>query len=412
MTTARDVNVHAGRYRTLLTQATFFTTGLQLSNVSVVLPFICAQHGLFFAAGMLYPAYSIGVIVGNSMSPFVLERSRHHKHLVLAAAALAIAVLVLCNAAVAILGVGIATVFLTTSAAIGIANGLSKVAFSDVLSVKLTETRRNDLVLNQAATGALLAIASTLLIVPILDHRNPVSDHANLLWLGGAALTVAAVAAVMVGPVHSHVPQRQRRMRDMYREGIADARAHRWFRGYVATQLLFVPIGLGATFYSLHSASQHGDRPGSLHVLVTAVGLGMVVGSFLWRRIHRSRLGVRGMLLLSASVGCAAAVICIVAQWLHDWSGLWAHGVVILLATVANQAIMAASISWINLYAADHHRAALLSLTAVLVATETAVLGAVLGGIAQQTTAIWPVAILLALNLIAVAAALRAPARD
>jgi hypothetical protein len=83
----------------------------------------------------------------------------------------------------------------------------------------------------------------------------------------------------------------------------------------------------------------------------------------------------------------------------------------ILLATVANQAILAASISWINVYAADHHRATLIGFVAVLVAAETALLGAILGGIAQKASAIWPVAIVLLLNLAAAVAALRAPTR-
>jgi MFS family permease len=411
MTAPRDVNVHAGRYRTLLTQGTFYTTGLQLSNAAVVLPFICAQQGIFWAGGLLYPVYSVGLILGNSVSPFVLERSRHLKHLVLAATALAIAALVVCNAIVAVLGVGIATVFLATSAAIGIANGLSKVAVSDVLSIKLTEIRRSDLILNQAAAGALLAVASTLLLVPVLDRRDPISTHLHLLWVGAAALAIAAIAALLVGPIHSHAPHKARRMRDLYRDGITVARTHGWYRGYLATQLLFVPIGLGATFYSLHAAHRHGNTAGSLHVLVIAAGIGMVIGAFLWRRVHRSRHGVRGMLVLSASVGCAAAAICITTQWLHEWSGVWAHGVVILLATVANQAILAASIAWINLHAADQDRATLIALTAGLVAIETTLLGAILGGIAQQVAAIWPVAILLSLNLLAVVSALRAPAR-
>ena len=411
MTSPPDVGSHTPRYRILLTQSTFYTTGTQLSNVSVVLPYICAQQGIFWAAGLMYPAYSFGTIIGNSMSPYVLERSRHLKHLVLAVTALAMAALVVCNAVVADLGVGIATVFLATSTAIGIANGLSKVAFSDVVSIKLCEIHRSDLVLIQAAAGAMLAVASTLLLVPMLDRNNPVSDHANLLWLGAGALSVAAIAAVMVGPVHAQAPHKPRRIRDVYREGIAIARTHRWFRGYAVTQLAFVPISLGATFYSLHSATKHGDQPGSLHVLVIAVGLGMVIGSQLWRKVHRSRSGVRGMLVLSAAVGCAAAGICITAQFLNDWTGLWAHGVVILLATVANQAILAASISWINLHTEDQHRATLLSLTAVLVAVESALVGVVLGVIAQQVNAIWPVAILLALNVFAVASSLRAPAR-
>jgi MFS family permease len=411
MAATGEVNVHAGRYGILLTQGTFYTTGLQFSNVSVVLPFICAEQGIFWAAGLLYPAYSIGAIFGNSMSPFILERSRHHKHLVVSAAALTMATLILCNAIVAVTGVGIATVFLVTSLAIGVANGLSKVAFSDVLSSKLTEIRRGDLVLNQGAAGAVVAIASTLVLVPMIDRQDPFTSHVDLLWLGAAGLAAAGITAVFVGPVHPRSARTVRRLRDTYRDGLVVARTHHWFRRYVATQLTFVPIGLGSTFYSLHAAQQHANKPGSLHVLVIATSVGLIVGAFLWRVVYRSRFGVRGMLFISALLGSTAAAICISAEAFDDWSQVWVHGVVILFATVANQAILTAAISWVNLYAADHHRATLLGFGAVLVAVETALLGALLGALAQKTSAVWPVTIVLLLTLVAAVVAARAPTR-
>lgn len=411
MATADEVHVHAGRYGILLTQGTFYTTGLQLSNVAVVLPFICAQDKIFWAAGLLYPAYSIGAIFGNSMSPHILERSRHHKHIVLSATSLTMATLILCNAIVAVTDLGITAVFLASSLAMGVANGLSKVAFSDVLSSKLTEMRRGDLILNQGAAGALVAIASTLMLVPVIDRRDPVNSHVDLLWLGAAGLAAAGITAVFVGPVHPRLARAPRRMRETYRDGLVVARTHKWFRRYVATQLIFVPIGLGSTFYSLHAAEQHGNKPGSLHVLVIATSVGLIVGAFLWRIVYRSGFGARGMLIGSALLGSAAAGICISAEAVDAWSHAWVHGIVILLATVANQAILTAAISWVNLYAADHHRATLLGFCAVLVAVETSLLGAILGAIAQNTSAVWPVAIVLLLNLVAVVVAARAPTR-
>jgi len=93
------------------------------------------------------------------------------------------------------------------------------------------------------------------------------------------------------------------------------------------------------------------------------------------------------------------------------WSHAWVHGIVFLLTTVANQAIFAAAISWINACAADRHRAALIGFGSMLVAIESTLLGAVLGGIAEKTSAIWPVTIVLALNVLATMTAARAPRR-
>jgi len=281
-----------------------------------------------------------------------------------------------------------------------------------VISSKLSELRRGDLVLTQGAVGALVAIATTLLLIPVIGRRNPVSSHVDLLWLGAAGMAAAGIAAVFVGPVQEKSGRPARRFRDTYRDGMVVARDHPWFRRYAVTQLMFVPISLGSTFYSLHAAEQHGNVAGSLHVLVIFACVGLIIGSFLWRIVYRSRFGVRGMLLISALIGSAAAVICILAEVFDVWSQVWMHGLVILLATLANQAVLASAISWINVYAVDHQRATLIGFGAVLVAVETALLGAVLGTIAENASAIWPVAIILLLNLAAAGVALRAPTRE
>lgn len=172
-----------------------------------------------------------------------------------------------------------------------------------------------------------------------------------------------------------------------------------------------MPISLGATFYSLHTAEDHADDAGTLHILVIATSAGLIVGAVLWSFVHRSRFAARGMLVASVLVSSSAAVLCIVGEAIDAWSEPWMHGVVILMATVANQAILTAATTWINIFAAEHQRATLMGFSAVLVAIATAALGAVLGGIAQGSSAIWPVVIVLLLNLAALPAALRAPMR-
>ncbi|MGV0718791.1 MFS transporter [Mycolicibacterium sp. XJ662] len=406
-----DLDAHTDRYGVLLTQGTFYTTGMQLANIAVVLPFICAEYGNLWAAALVFPAYCIGAILGNSMSPFVLERSRHQRHLVLAGTSLAMAALLVVNGSAAVTGLGIAPVFLTTSVALGVASGLARIAFSDVLSSKLNEIRRGDLILNQSAAGAVVAIVAAVLVLPILESKDPLAGHVDLLWLGTAGLVAAAVAGFFIGPIHSHSARAVRRLRDVYQEGLAIARSHHWFRRYVVVQLLFVPIALSTTFYSLYTAEDHADDSGTLHILVIATSAGLIVGAGLWGFVHRTRFASRGMLVASALVSSSAAVLCIVGEAIESWSDPWVHGVVILMATVANQAIVAAATTWINIFATEHQRATLLGFSAVLVAVATAGLGVVLGGIAHNSSAIWPVVVLLLMNVAALPAALHAPMR-
>jgi len=70
-----------------------------MASVSVVLPFLLAEKGIYWAAGLLYPTFSIGFIAGNALSPSVVERSRRRQNAVIATAAATIAVLTSCIAA-------------------------------------------------------------------------------------------------------------------------------------------------------------------------------------------------------------------------------------------------------------------------------------------------------------------------
>lgn len=164
--TAEDASGETGTYRVLLAQGTLYITGLQLANVSVVLPFIAAEYDLLWVAGLLFAAYSVGIVVGNSVSPYALQRAKHEKHFLVAGSTATIAALVLVSGISARTGLLVAAVFLTSSLAIGLVSGLSKVVFSELISSKLAGGRRRDLVLTQGALGAMAAILTTLLLVP------------------------------------------------------------------------------------------------------------------------------------------------------------------------------------------------------------------------------------------------------
>ena len=384
-------------YRTLLTQGTLYTTGTQLANVSVVLPFICAQQGYFWAAGLLYPAYSIGIVIGNSLSPYVLQRARHLKHLVIATTTGLMATLVAISAFSAWTRLFIAGIFLSVSLATGVVAGISKVAYSEVVSSKLEDHRRSDLVLTQGAIGAIGAIATTLMLLPFLAERDPDHSRLDVLWLGASGLVAAAIAALFIGPVEASADQRVT-FADTYRDGMRAAKSESWFRRYALIQLVFVPVSLGTSFYSIHASVNHSDTAGSLHVLVISSSVGMVVGSLFWRFVSRT-LGVRGMLINSALLGTAAAAICVVMEYRDDLNHIWIYGIVFILATMANQAIFSAGLAWVGAFAADHNRATLIGFGSLLIAVESSILGAALGAVAQNAAVVGPILTLLVLNV-------------
>ncbi|RDH78080.1 MFS transporter [Mycolicibacterium moriokaense] len=402
----------ARTYRVLVAQGTSYTTGLQLANVSVVLPFIAAEFDLLWVAGLLYAAYSVGIVAGNSVSPYVLQRAGHQKHVLIAGATAIMAVLVLAAGVSAQAGVLVAAVFLITAITVGLVSGVSKVSFSEVISSKLSAARRRDLVLVQGALGAVAAILTTLLLVPYLGQRDPQNSQLDLLWLGAVFFGVAAVLAAFIGTVQTGVRHDRISFGNTYREGLATARSQPWFRRYAAVMVLFVPVSLGTPFYSVHASVNHANSAGSLHVLVISSSAGLVTGALFWRVVSR-RLGVRAMFVVSAALGSLAALICVVIEYRQEWNHVWIYAIVFVVATIANQAIFSAGLLWVGANADDRDRATLLGFGALLIAVESSLVGAILGALAQKTEIIEPLLALLALNLLAVlAAVLLAPRRS
>nr|WP_231608625.1 hypothetical protein [Mycobacterium shottsii] len=187
----------------MVTQGSFYSAGMQMGSGAVVLPVICAHQGLTWVAGLLFPAFSIGAILGNSVSPLILQRFGQYRHLLMAAISASAATLILANAAVPWTGALVAAVFFVTATASGVVAGVSGGAYTDMISNKLSVLRRGELLLTQGAVGSLLATGVTLVIVPRLAHGDEMARYHDLLWLGAASMIVAGVAALFVGPMRS-----------------------------------------------------------------------------------------------------------------------------------------------------------------------------------------------------------------
>lgn len=226
---------------------------MQLSNGTVILPLICAHQGLPWVAALLFPAFSLGDIVGNSASPVVMQRVGRMRHRLLAAMAAGVAALTMCDAVIPWHGAFTAVVFLLTCVIAGVLLGIAGVAYPDMVSSKLSALRRGELFLFQSAIGSVLATAVTLFVVPVLAHGSEMAYRRDLLGLGAVGLAGSAIAALFVGPVRSTAALRMS-MRDTYRQGIAIARSQPWFRRYMVACLLFGPVSLGTTSYALRTA--------------------------------------------------------------------------------------------------------------------------------------------------------------
>ncbi len=396
------------RYGRLLTQGVLYSCALQLSNVSAVLPILCVKWGSLWVAALLYPAFGVGIVAGFAASSVLLGWSRHLKHVVFAGGCVSMGALIACAALAVRNGLLVDAVFLFASLGLGMAKGICDGAHRELVSALLPLERRSPMILTEYAVSAAVIAAATLMVIPALSGLGDVD--VTVLWLGAAVMVAAATAALFVGPVHAHAGAAIPRLVDTVRRGLCVAKSQPWFRRYAVTQLLFVPITLGATFYALHIPAGSPGAGGSLPTVVVSASAGLLLGSYLWRAVHRAA-GMRGMLVGASLMACGAAVVCVLAHEAGLWSQVWVHGLIFLLAAAADQAVYAAGIEWIGTFAEEYDRPVLVGFSMAAVSLAASLAGVLLGAIAPHTDAVWPVLILLVLNGIAVAAAARSTGR-
>ncbi|EUA91628.1 putative membrane protein [Mycobacterium ulcerans str. Harvey] len=130
----------------------------------------------------------------------------------------------------------------------------------------------------------------------------------------------------------------------------------------------------------------------------------------MWNRI-RERFGLVGLFAGSAILSIAAAVIAIAFQLAGSWPNLVAISLVIALASIANQSVFTAGQLRIAHNADPTLRISLIAFGRLVISAGLVGLSSLLGILAQFHDVVWPVMIVLLLNVAAAYSAKRlAPA--
>jgi MFS family permease len=80
-----------------------------------------------------------------------------------------------------------------------------------------------------------------------------------------------------------------------------------WFRRFLVARFLFLSVELATIFYSIHAASLHSEKAGSLSAFVIASSLGFIVGGPLWGWLINKNL--RSVFVLGGIAGAGAAIL-------------------------------------------------------------------------------------------------------
>ena len=330
------------------TESVSFAVANHLTAAAVVLPFICvAFGGSAFAAALIFPTYIAANLLGVVVAPRVLGLRSVKRSLAL--------ILALIATVFAITGVGILLVspvwlnaLLVVAAVVGLLSGVASIAVVEVMSASLASSEKATLSVVQSTGGAVLTLVITVVLGLFFLDPNGRDAHIALLWVGITAMVIASLALLRIRPTGSG------RARENDPVGILTAlrarpdRKYPWVREFLITQVLFLSIALGTSFYSVHGATLHGQKSDALHYIVAVTAIGSLLFTALWT-LSRHKATIRGLLLTAAALGVCAAVAALVA----DYSGAEAlpilSGVVIVFAAAGGAATSSTRSTWMYL---------------------------------------------------------------
>jgi hypothetical protein len=396
----------------LLAQGSAYSLAGQLASTSIVLPFLCAAlGGSLLVAGLLVPLNTLGTLVGYTLGPALLA-SRLPSRVVVGLTAMTTAVLLLVLAGVSTLlpgrGAAVSLTFVAVAIGAGLASGAGTIAWTDVLARGIARPRHSTLILSQAAIGGALASAVAVVSAWVFSSRTPIVGHIALEWFAVGFLVLSGACAMLVALDRGVSTAGHPSLAATVRAGVAATRRYPWLRGYLVHQVMFLSVSLATTFYSIRVAALHGSVPGSLAVIIAVTSTALVAGALLWKGVL-TRRGYRGMLVGGTLCGAAAAGGAVLVEGLSLVGSPVVHAVLMLLATLAADAVSVSKSAYLVAHAPPDELPQLSAFSQLTIGLSSAVLAAALATVAQLHGTVWPVGILLVLNIVAVVGATRVP---
>jgi hypothetical protein len=395
-------------FRTLLSQGTFVNVSYQLASATIVLPFIYVAVGApVVFAGLILPIVQISGLISFLIGAPLLGAPWLRKwYIVLATIIVAAAMTVVGLAAqVSLADFWIVILFLVVAGVVGMSQGLSGMAFKDLIARVVSEQRRSHLLFAQTGIAGILTILIAFGTRRLVDHTDALDEHLEMLWVGILVMLLACVVTAMVRetPLTAGRGSSDRRtskliddpstprlkaddsmtgqFRFVMREG--------WYRRYLVQRALLLSVELATPFYALHAASQHVHKHGSLSIFVIASSMALVVSGIFWRRV--SEKSVRLVFRLAAIIAGMAGGIAIATELDPALQSVWSHGVVFFLIVLARQGSSNARTLYLIRWATDTERPFFMAISGVTIGGLGILAAFFFGALAHLQAAIWPV---------------------
>lgn len=402
-------------FRTLLGQGIFTNVSYQLASARIVLPFIYIAVGAPAAfAGLILPIVQISSLVSFLVgAPLLGARWLRKWYIVMATITVAAAMAVVGLAAGASLAdAWIVILFLVVAGVVGIAQGLSGMAFKDLVARVVTEHRRSHLLFSQVGIAGILTILIALGTKRLVDHTDPLDEHLEMLWMGIVVMLLACVATVMVRefPAASGGAAKSRRETEaapdpsmpglkpddtlfgQFRYVVKE----RWYRRYLVQRAFLLSVELATPFYALHAASQHVHTHGSLSTFVISSSTALVVSGLFWRRV--SEVSSRLVFRVAAIMAIFAGLIATATELEPALQSLWSHGAVFFLIVMASQGTSNARTLYLMAWTSDEDRPCFMAVSGLTIGTLGILVAFFFGALAHIQSAIWPVWCIIGIN--------------
>ena len=343
-------------------------------------------------------------------APLFLGPRLRKWYLLLSIVATAAALTIVAIASYSVRAELLAGAFLLAAAIMGTSQGVSTLAYQDLVGRVLSHSRRSSLLFSQAGLAAVFTVLIAFASQNFGSHTNTLTEHLELLWAGIVLALFAAALTILIreGPPTTDTPaddqhaDRTGAKKGLVKDYVTRFRAALgigWFRRFLMARTLFLSIEMAMPFYALHAATYHSQQDGSLSTFVIASSIGIVIGGILWQAVARiSTTAV--MALASASAGVAGAMS-IASFYQPDFRIILLHGGVFLLIAMANEGTRNARKLFIVSHTTAEERPYYIALTNVFIGIVGTIVSFAFGALAHIQHVVWPIWLIVGLNVVA-----------
>jgi hypothetical protein len=302
-------------------------------------------------------------------------------------------------------------IFLFATLVIGAANGLSGLAFQDLIGRILTDERRRKLLFTQSSLAGLFVVIVAFGSQLIFQPGTSRVAHQELIWLGIGLFVLSALLIMLVrepakrSPSGAREEAQERGQIAALRDSFRIAFALPWFGRFLVARTLYLSVELAIPFFSIHAASFHGNSISGLNAFVIAASIGLMIGGFVWPRIGKRSVG--RIMTLAVALTCVGGLMAIAIELRLISQSILCYAIVFVLVSLGAQGVKNGRTLYLLGMTTDEERPFCIAVANVTIGMGAIVFGALLGALASLKGVSWVILALIVLNVLAAIYTLR-----